>query len=124
MACTAHVRIITQEQHPDAELLALRAEFLEAWAAERAAFEAADLASIGNSTPEIDSAHDRCALLAGQMLGHRPVTLEGVKAMAMIWGWMHYHSSRPGDYEGGEPGNSTDERASHVVMTFLLRDVA
>lgn len=110
--------------HPDTELLALGVKFHEAWAAERAAFEAADLASIGNSTPEIDSAHDRCAMLAGRMLGHRPVTLEGVKAMALCWGWLHYNSSRPGDYEGGEPGNNTDERVSHAVMSFLLRQVA
>jgi len=112
------------QQNPDAKLIALSAEFRKAWAAERAAFEAADLASIGNSTPEIDSAHDRCAAVSEQMLGCRPVTVEGVKAMAMIWGWLHYQSSRSGDYDGGEAGNHVDERASHAVMTFLLKDVA
>lgn len=110
--------------HPDADLIALGLRFREAWAAERAAFVAADLASIGNSTPEIDSAHDRCAELSRQMLEHPPATLEGVKVMAMVWGWLHYQSSRPGNYEGGEAGNNTDERASHAVMTFLLRDVS
>ncbi|MBZ9919115.1 hypothetical protein LB579_15450 [Mesorhizobium sp. BR1-1-7] len=110
--------------HSETELLALSIEFGRAWAAERAAFVAADLASIGNSTPEVDEAHDRCADLARQMLEHQPVTLEGVKVMAMVWGWLHYLSPKLGDYEGGEVGNNADERASHAVMTFLLKDVA
>ncbi|MER8979279.1 hypothetical protein [Mesorhizobium sp. M0870] len=107
---------------PDAELIALGVEFSKAWADERAAFTAAAWADIGNNTPEIDSAHDRCADLAHQMVAHRPETLEGVKAMAMVWGWLHYLSSKPGEYEGAELGNTSDERAQHAVMTFLLRD--
>lgn len=108
---------------PDAELLALGIEFRNAWSAERAAFNAAEIASIGNSTPEIDSAHDRCAELAHHMVSHRAQTLEGVKAMAMVWGWLHYLSSKPGEYEGAELGNTTEERASYAVMSFLLKDV-
>ncbi|TPM59130.1 hypothetical protein FJ959_09685 [Mesorhizobium sp. B2-2-4] len=108
--------------HFEAELLALSVEFGRAWAAERDAFAAADLASIGNSTPEVDEAHDRCADLARQMLEHQPVTLEGVKVMAMVWGWLHYQSHKLDSYDGGEVGNDLDERASHAVMTFLLKD--
>lgn len=114
--------VVTATAAPDADLIALGAKFREAWAAERAAFAAADLASIGNSTPEIDCAHDQCAELASRILAIGPTTLDGVKVAAMVWGWLHYLSSKPGDYEGGELGNNVDERASHAVMTFLLKE--
>lgn len=107
--------------HPDTDLIALGDELRKAWDDERAAFASADIASIGNSTPEIDSAHDRCADLARQMVERPPVTLDGVKAMAMVWGWLHYQSCRLDSYDGGEVGNHLDERASHAVMTFLLK---
>lgn len=118
------VNSLAGDQQADAGLIALGVEFRTAWGDERAAFNAADIASIGNSTPEIDSAHDRCARLARQMLEHRPVTLEGVKTIAMVWGWLHYLSSKPDEYEGAEAGNSADERTCHAVMSFLLKDVA
>ncbi|RWI46383.1 MAG: hypothetical protein EOQ93_29915 [Mesorhizobium sp.] len=116
------IAVIRHENlHPDADLLALGIEFRKAWAAEREAFVAD---TIGNSTPEIDAAHDRCGELARQIQEHHPATLEGVKVAAMVWGWLHYLSASPGDYEGADPGSTLDERASHAVMSFLLKDVA
>jgi len=113
--------LVGAEENPDTELLALGVEFCKAWAAERAAFVAD---TIGNSTPEIEAAHDRCGDLARQIQEHRPITLEGVKVAAMVWGWLHYLSATLGAYEGDEEGNGIDERAQHAVMTFLLKDVA
>ncbi|RVD64719.1 hypothetical protein [Mesorhizobium sp. M7A.F.Ca.ET.027.03.2.1] len=102
----------------DAELLALGVEFRKAWDAERAAF-----ALWGGETKDIaiDAAHGACAALADAINKNTPKTMDGIRVVAMVWGWMHYLSEHPGEYEGADsefPG----QRAAHGVMTFLLKD--
>ncbi|RWI60271.1 MAG: hypothetical protein EOQ93_03140 [Mesorhizobium sp.] len=115
---TAHATSIA---HPDAQLLALAEPFRNAWAAERAAFRSSSKGFAKDKA--IETAHDRCGELADEILAHRPVTLDGVKVAAMVWGWMYYLSEHSGEYEGADSKYPGD-RAANAVMTFLLRDVS
>ncbi|ESZ37547.1 hypothetical protein [Mesorhizobium sp. L2C067A000] len=106
----------------DTELIAIGAKFRTAWAAERAAFVASG--KNFDKDAAIETAAASCGELAGKMLElPAPVTIEGARAVAMVWGWTFYLSEKPGEYEGADsqfPG----ERAANAVMSFLLKDCA
>lgn len=106
--------------HPDAELLALGAQFRNAWAAERAAFVASR--NIMNDSA-IEAAADTCRNLASQIVALAPKTMDGVRVLAMVWGQAYYLSEQPGQYEWSD-SEYPCERAANVVMSFLLKDLA
>lgn len=111
----------TNSNDADTKLLALGAEFHKAWAAERAAFNACNTDFTNDDG--IEAARVVCKDLAEQITALSPVTLDGVRIVAMVWGWSHYLNSKPGQYEGAD-SNIPCERAANSVMSFLLKDVA
>ncbi|RUW26341.1 MULTISPECIES: hypothetical protein [unclassified Mesorhizobium] len=107
--------------HPDADLLALGNDLLNAWQAERAAFRASGDDFVADQA--IISASDNCQAIASQIVMLTPKTLDGVRVLAMVWGHAYYLSESPGEYEGAD-SDYPCERAANAVMSFLLKDVA
>lgn len=108
--------------HPDADLLALGAEFRAAWASYSGHFRAhPNDALLTDEEAEVEDAiSERCSDVMDRMLAIEPKTVDGLKVIAMVWGYCN-HLPSTGSYENSSEYPS--DRAAHSVMGFLLADV-